>query len=433
VITDILIVLVLIVINGLLALCEMAIVSARPARLKAMAAAGQSGARIAIALAEDPGRFLSTVQIGITAVGVLSWAVSGATLGVRLADALQAAGVAPGLADTLGVGGVVLLITFVSLVMGELVPKQLALRHPESLAAAVAPAMRLLSTICAPLVWLLDRSGRLILWLLGQSGETSDKVTEEEVQHLLTEARDSGVIETDERELLSGVMRLADRSARGLLTPRREVAVVSRDIDPGALLARLAEIGRDRVPVQGSSPDEMLGVVQLADVVRTLAKGERLDLGELMRPVPAVLDSTDALDLFGVLRRCASRMVFVFDEYGGFEGIVTPGNILEAITGSLAADGAAPGEAIVTRADGSLLIPGGMPSDEFCDRLGLPRGVMGDYTTAAGVLLNQLHRMAHVGDQVTLGDWTVEVVDMDGRRIDKILASPIPGDATAKD
>ena len=205
---------------------ELAVVSSRPVRLKLLADQGSKGAATALRLAEDPGRFLSTVQIGITLVGVLSGAFSGATLGARLAGWLETRGLSEVMADAVGVGSVVVAITYLSLIVGELVPKQIALRAPEAVAAKVAPAMALLSRVALPLVWLLNASGKAVLALLGQKGESSQRMTEEEVRSVLAEAQSAGVIETAESEMISGVMRLADRTARGLMTPRREVEVI---------------------------------------------------------------------------------------------------------------------------------------------------------------------------------------------------------------
>ena len=237
-ILELCIILGLICLNGVLAMSELAIVSARPARLRPLEAKSR-GAAAALRLAEHPGRFLSTVQIGITLVGILSGALSGATLGARLTQTLLAQGVDPVWASNLGVGIVVVAITYVSLIVGELVPKQLALRNPEKLAITMAPAMLMLSRVAAPLVWLLERSGRVILWLLGQRGASANRVTEEEVHSLLAEAHDSGVLEPEEREMMAGVMRLSDRSASALMTPRRDVEMLSIDMTSVEAVAAL--------------------------------------------------------------------------------------------------------------------------------------------------------------------------------------------------
>ncbi|EKX58080.1 Hemolysin [Rhodobacter sp. AKP1] len=419
---EILVVLALIALNGVLAMSELAIVSARPARLKPMAEAGSRGAATALSLAEDPGRFLSTVQIGITLVGVLSGAFSGATLGARLAAFLAAEGIEPKLASTLGVGGVVVLLTYLSLIAGELVPKQLALRNAEGVAAKVAPMMRLLSIVAAPVVWFLDRSGKLVLALLGQGGASRSRVTDEEVRSLLTEAHEEGVIETEERAMLSAVMRLADRSARALMTPRRDVEMLDLETPAEDLAETLSRIGRARVPVRRRATDEVLGVLYLTDAFAALSEGRPLDLAALVRETPVVSDKADALNVVEILRASLSHVVLVYDEYGHFEGIISRGDILEAVAGSFRETVEEEPE-MVEREDGSLLVAGWMPVDEFCDRLGVPRGLAGDYETVAGLVLNQLRALPQLGDHVLVPGWRIEVVDIDNRRIDKVLVS----------
>ncbi len=419
--TEIAIVLGLILLNGGLAMSELAIVSARSARLKPLEAKSR-GAAAALRLAEDPGRFLSTVQIGITAVGVLSGAFSGATLGARLSGWLIGQGVDAELARTLGVGGVVLALTYLSLIVGELVPKQMALRNPEAVAIRVAPAMSLLSKLAAPVVWFLDVSGRAVLVLLGQSGKDGAKVTEEEVHMLLSEAHEGGVIEGEEREMMAGVMRLADRSARALMTPRHEVQMLELEAAPQEAVAAIRRIARPRMPVQSRETGEVVGIVTLADAFNAISRRESMDLRRILREVPAVSDMADALDVMEILRDSDHHMALVYDEYGHFEGIVTTGDILEAITGAVAS--ATEDEpALVERADGSMLVSGWMPADEFCDRLGLPRDLAGDYETVAGLVLHQFGRLPEVGEATVAEGWRFEVVDLDDRRIDKVLVS----------
>ena len=419
--TEILIVAALILLNGALAMSEMAIVSARPARLKPLEAKSR-GAAVALRLAEAPGRFLSSVQIGITAVGVLSGAFSGATLGARLAAQLALWGLDAELAQTLGVGGVVLLLTYLSLIIGELVPKQLALKNPEAVAIRVAPAMAALSTAAAPVVWFLDLSGRLVLMLLGRSGKDGARVTEEEVHSLLTEAQEGGVIETEEREMMAGVMRLADRSARALMTPRHEVEMLELEATPAETAAAIRRLGRPRMPVQSRETGEVVGIITLADAFVALSRKDSMDPKRLLRDVPVVSDMADALDVMEILRASEHHMALVYDEYGHFEGIVTSGDILEAITGTVAA-AATDEPALVERADGSLLVSGWMPADEFCDRLGLPRDLAGDYETVAGLVLHQFGHLPELGDTVEAEGHRFEVVDLDDRRIDKVLVT----------
>lgn len=421
--TEILIVVALILLNGVLAMSELAIVSARPARLKSLE--GKSiGAAAALRLAEDPGRFLSTVQIGITAVGVLSGAFSGATLGARLSAWLVGQGMSSDLAATLGVGGVVMVLTYLSLIIGELVPKQLALRNPEAVAIRMAPAMLLLSRIAAPVVWLLNWSGKLILRLLGASGDGGGKVTDEEVHTLLTEAHAEGLIEPEEREMLAGVMRLADRSARALMTPRHEVQMLDLHATPAETVAAMRRIGRPRMPVRNAETEEVVGIITLADAFDALSRRQSLDPQRLLREVPVVSDKADALDVMEILRGSAHHLALVYDEYGNFEGIITSGDILEAITGTVALQSDEE-PALVEREDGSLLVSGWMPADEFCDRLGIPRDLAGGYETVAGLILNLFGRLPALGEATAAEGFRFEIIDLDDRRIDKLLVSRI--------
>ncbi len=419
---EILIVAALIVLNGGLAMSELAIVSARPARLKPLAADGSRGAQIALRLAAEPGRFLSSVQIGITLVGVLSGAFSGATLGARLANWLLAQGVAADFANTLGVGGVVVLLTYMSLIVGELVPKQIALRDPESVAVRAAPIMAVLATIAAPLVWLLDLSGRAVLALLRVNPEDKSRVTEEEVRTILAEAHFEGVIEDEEQEMLTGVMRLADRSARALMTPRRDVMMVDLQSTPEEAMEVIRKAGRPRLPVRDRETEDVMGVLYITDVFAALAQDKPLDVGKLMREVPVLSDLADALDVIETLRASPNHMALVYNEYGSFEGIITTGDILEAITGDFLEKHEEPD--MVLREDGnSWLVSGSMKADSFCDTLKLPRETAGDYETVAGLVLHHLNRIPELGDHFITGGYRFEVIDLDDRRIDKVLVS----------
>ncbi|NUB44283.1 HlyC/CorC family transporter [Fertoebacter nigrum] len=420
--TEILIVAALILINGGLAMSELAVVSARPARLKPLADAGNRGAAKALRLGEDPGRFLSSVQIGITLVGVLSGAFSGATLGARFADYLALQGVPAEWAHTFGVGAVVVLLTYLSLIAGELVPKQIALKNPERVAARVAGVMVLISQVAAPLIWLLDWSGRIVLALLGVAREGKARVTEEEVRTLLAEAHVDGVIEAEERQMLSGVMRLADRSATALMTQRRDVEMLELEASHAETLTAMQKSGRSRLPVRSRVSGDVVGVVFLTDAFAALARGELLDVAKLMRDVPVVSDLADALQVVEILRASPHDMALVYDEYGAFEGIITTGDILEAITGTLT-ETSDDEPSMVEREDGSWLVAGWMPVDEFCEKLHLPRDIAGDYETVAGIVLHQMRQMPGLGDHFTHSGWRFEVIDLDDRRIDKVLVS----------
>ncbi|WP_293808015.1 hemolysin family protein [uncultured Bosea sp.] len=422
--TEILIVVALTIVNGLLSMSELAVVSSRSARLKVLSDQGNKGAATALRLAEDPGRFLSTVQIGITLVGVLSGAFSGATLGARLSEWLGTHGFSPSVSDTLGVGIVVVVITYLSLILGELVPKQIALRDPERVAARVAPAMSLLSKIGAPVVFLLDISGKAVLRLLGQKGEAEEKVTEEEVRTIIAEAETAGVLERDEREMIAGVMRLADRSARALMTPRREVEVIDLEDSAEEIRAQLRASRRSRLPVQDGEADAIVGVVVVKDLIEFLQAGDIQDLRALVQETPIVMDTADSLHVLREIRSSRVHMALVFDEYGHFEGIITPGDVLEAIIGAFQEE-EEDEPAIVTRADGSYLVAGWMQVDEFSHELGIPVPRDADFQTVAGFILAEMNHLPNVGESFDKGHWRFEVVDLDGRRIDKILVSRI--------
>jgi len=425
---EIAIVVVLICVNGLLAMSELAVVSSRPARLKAMIDRNVSGAGRALALGANPGRFLSTVQIGITLVGVLSGAFSGATLGERLSGALIESGMSPGLANPLGVGVVVAIITYASLIVGELVPKQIALRDPERIAVMVAPAMTILSKVSLPLVFLLDFSGRAVLRLLGQSGESEEKVTDEEIKMLVAEAEHHGTIESDERRMIAGVMRLGDRAVRAVMTPRTEIDWLNLEWDEATARKFLIETQHSRLPVGEGAVDNMVGVVKTRDLLAALLAGEPYDPRKYMRSAPIAHDQADALDVLTTLRESEVPVALVHDEYGHFEGIVTPADILEAITGVFRSDLDAEDEPpAVKREDGSWLLAGYMQADEMADQLGIDLPESRDYETVAGYILSHLHRLPATGECVDAQGYRFEVVDLDGRRIDKVIATRLPG------
>ena len=417
---ELLIVVVLTIVNGLLAMSELAVVSARPARLRAMADQGNRGAATAITLAEDPGKFLSSVQIGITLVGILSGAFSGATLGLRLSDWLREIGVASNIADVLGVGVVVVGITYISLILGELVPKQIALRDAEGVAARVAPAMKLVAIIGSPIVWVLDVSGKAVLALLGQAGQSEETVTEEEVKTIIAEATSAGVIESDEHSMISGVMRLADRSARGLMTPRLDVDVLDLADDSDEIRRTILSTSRSRLLVQDGDSDSIIGVVAIKDIIGVFANGLPLELRKFVQPVPVVMDHAEALDVVRAIRNSTVHMALVVDEYGHFEGIVTSADILEVITGVFQEE-TGDDPALVRREDGSWLVAGWMPVDEFGDKLkvAIPRDAK--YETVAGYVLSIINRLPAEGETFEHNGWKFEVVDLDGRRIDKIM------------
>ena len=419
------IVTILIVTNGLLSMSELAIVSSRPARLAALAERNVKGSRRALALASDPGKFLSTVQIGITLIGVLSGAFSGATLGQRLANLLVEAGWSQGTADAIGVGAVVTVITYASLIIGELVPKQIALRDPESVAVRVAPYMMMLAKISSPAVWLLDRSGKALLWLLGHRGEAGEKVSEDEIRTLVVEAENAGVLEPGEKEMIAGVMRLGDLPVGAVMTPRREVSMINLADSPQAVRSALAASNHSRFVVFDQAADAAVGIVSTKDILDGYLAGQEFDIAKLVRPAPVIPEFLDARDVVAILRDSAVHMGLVHDEYGGFQGVVTSADILESIVGGFHTEEGPPEAAAVKRDDGSYLISGWMPAVEFASLLRFELPPSRNYQTVAGFLLSHFGRIPDVGDHIEVEGWRFEVVDLDGRRIDKLLATKI--------
>jgi len=418
----------LIVVNGLLSMSELAVVSSRPARLALLAEKRVSGAQRALALASDPGKFLSTVQIGITLVGILSGAFSGATLGQRLTQKLIEIGVSPSVADVLGVGIVVTIITYATLIVGELVPKQVALRDPESIAVRVAPLMDLLAKISLPLVVVLDISGKLLLTLLGRRGEAEERISEEEIHHLVQQAESAGVLEPGEKEMIAGVMRLGDRPVGAVMTPRTEVDVIDLNDDPKAIREMLAQSPHSRLPVSDGDRDRPIGVLQAKDILAAYLRDQTPDFRALVREVPIIPASVDARDVIAILKAAPVHMGLVHDEYGVFEGVVTAADILESIVGAFSSEQGPPEPAYVRRVDGSYLISGWMPVDEFAELLSVPVTGNRGYHTVAGLVLQHFGALPQIGDWFELDSWRIEIVDIDGRRIDKVLATRIDSD-----
>jgi putative hemolysin len=418
---EIVIVLVLILINGLLAGSELAIVSSRRARLEAMAEQGSRGARVALRLVEDPGTFLSTVQIGITLVGIVAGAYSGATFADTLGDRLDGyAWIAPN-GDAIAIAIVVIVITYLSLVVGELVPKRIALTNPERAAAAVARPMLILSRVSAPAVWLLRHSSDFILGILGLSGERETEVTEEEVKLLIAEGTRTGVFEPEEREMIDGVLRLADRSVRAIMTPRADISWIAMDASSDEILRRLRDERYTQLLVCEDSIDHPVGVIDASDVISALVDNRDIGLRDIVRKAPVIPERTRILDLIEVFRREGEHFAVIVDEYGTTQGVVTSTDVLESIAGDLpdSAEDASP--MIVERDDGSWLVDGLLPIDRFEDLVGI-RGLRGGgFETVAGLVLDRLGRIPEAGTRMTLDGLTVEVIDMDGRRIDKLL------------
>jgi len=421
---DVLLILALILVNGVLAMSELAIVSSREARLKAMARAGSSGAQCALDLASDPGRFLSTVQSGITLISVVAGAFSGASLGEPMAERIQRFGLDPETAHTVGFGVVIVLTTFVTLVIGEIVPKQVALRSPEPIAVVMSRPMRWLSKGTAPFVWLLDKSSTLIFRALGLDKESKNQVTAEELHLVVAEAQTAGVLEEDERAMISGIVRLADRPVREVMTPRTEVDWIDVGLTSDQVRQALLDTPHNRLPVAQGSVENIVGVIQTRDVLASMLEGRPIDLNQLCRKAPVIPDLMDAMDALVVLRSADVPLALVHDEYGHLEGIVTPGSILAALAGTFAHDvehGEEP--PLLEREDGSWLVSGAASADLLSDRLGMRMPVDRDYSTVAGFALSVLKHLPETGESFKHDGWSFEIVDMDGRKIDKLIAS----------
>jgi putative hemolysin len=421
---DLVLILALIALNGVLSMSELAIVSSREARLRAMVKAGSSGAKRALDLAAEPGRFLSTVQMGITLVGILAGAYSGATMGEPVAQRLALLGLEPETASTVGFTAVIVVVTYASLVIGEIVPKQFALRSPEPIAAIMARPLDWLSKITAPFVWLLDKTSSLIFKMLGLDRESRNQVTAEELHLVVAEAQTAGVLEESERAIISGIVRLADRPVREVMTPRIEVDWIDVAATPDQIRSALREIPHSRIPVADGSVDNIIGVVQARDLLTRALDGQPLELNSLCRSAPVIPDLMDAMDALAVLRGADVPLALVHDEYGHFDGIVTPGSILAALAGAFSHDlDADEHPPLVERDDGTWLVSGAASADLLSDRLGVRLPEERDFSTVAGFALSVLKHLPDTGERFKYDGWSFEVVDMDGRKIDKLLAS----------
>jgi putative hemolysin len=424
---EITVILLLVVLNGAFAMSELAIVSARRGRLLAMERRGSAGASAALALAEDPQRFLPTVQVGITLVGIVAGVFGGARIAgpltAVLAEVPGLATIAPELSFIL----VVAAITYANLILGELVPKQVALRNPERVAVVVARPLAWLARVSGPVVWTLGKSSAFVLGLLGQRGTIEQSVTEEEVKAVVAEGAQAGALEHEERHMIERVLRLADKPVRALMTPRNDVAWFDRASPREEIVAALRASDVTRFVVCERRVDNVVGVVTAKDLLDQMLESGgagTLSIAKALRQPIVLPDNLSALDALDRLRQDQIGIAVVLDEYGSFEGVVTASDLLEAIVGELGELPELQGGAVVTRADGSLLLDGMMPSDELRAQLDLPTlPYPGTYHTVAGLMLALLQRVPREGDRIVWAGWRFEIVDMDGRRVDKVLAS----------
>ncbi len=416
---EISVVILLILLNAVFAVSEMSLVSANRTRLSALEQQGVPGAARARLLAEDPQRFLPTVQVGITLISILSGVFGGAHVAEQLAPVLERAGLASSMVGGVSLAIVVVVITYLTLVVGELVPKQLALREPERIAARVAPALSVLARAVGPFVWVLGRSSGVVVRLFGAHSGNSQSVTEEDLKALLAEGEETGVIETEERGMIERVLRLADKPVRAIMTPRTDLDWIDRTDPPGEIIKTVIEAPHSRLIVCDGAIDNPVGVVWTKDLLDMVLRGEPLSVAAVLRQPAVMPDTVTALDALERLRSDPLALALVMDEYGSFEGLVTAVDVLHAITGEPEeeGDGTVPLE-------GVFVLDGMMPVDEVKARLRLPDlPAAGSYHTLAGLVLALLRRVPRIGDRIVFGGWLFEVTAMDGRRVDRVRAS----------
>ncbi|MBE3557928.1 MAG: HlyC/CorC family transporter [Ktedonobacteraceae bacterium] len=425
---EIIIIFVLIIANGLFAAAELAIVSARHGRLQQEIDEGKrkKSAQQALELARNPNNFLATVQVGITLIGTLASAFGGASLSATLARWFRTLPLLAPYADTLALGSVVILITYFSLILGELVPKRLALQAAENVAIRLAPLMTLLAKILRPTVVLLAGSTNLVLRLLGRYNAAEQPVTEEDIVYLTQQAIASGTVEKEEKEFISRVFRFTDRPVSHVMVPRTEIVAVETGTPLPQVLETFLESGYTRIPLYQGSLDNVVGVLYAKDLLRPRSTGEPVDLTNLARPAYFVSEYQHIDDLLTTFRRKGMHLAIVIDEYSQVIGLVTLEDLLEELVGEIRDEYDEPeSNAFVQRRDGSWLVDGMVDYREAEEKIGLhlPEEEVQrhDYKTLAGLLLAHLGRIPIVGDVVSIDGFDFEVVDMDGRRIDRVL------------
>jgi putative hemolysin len=427
---NIAIIVVLIVLNGLLVMAELAVVASRKARLKRRADEGSRGARVALGLAEDPGRFLSTVQIGITAIGTLLGAFGGATLAEPLAAWLATTGWEPLVtyAHEAAIALIVLIITYASLILGELVPKRLALARSEALAVVVARPLKALSRVAAPLVAVLNASTELVLALVPGARGNEPGVTDEEIRMLMREGAAAGHFEEAERAIVDMTLRLGDRRVDALMTPRTQIEWLDLEDPVEENVRRILDSHYSRFPVKRGTSRNVAGFVQVKDILADTLTGKgAVAIEAAIRPALYIPDTTPALKALATFRESGAPLALIVDEYGDIEGLITLTDLMEAIVGDIREPEDGAGDSVVRRDDGSWLIDGTLDADEMWEAIGLPRPLDADeaeYNTVGGLMMHHLKRIPSAGDHFDLAGFRFEVVDMDGRRVDKILVVP---------
>ncbi len=417
----------LILLNGFFAMAEIALVSARTARLKAQAEANNRGAAAALELKSDPSRMLATVQIGITVIAVLSGTFGQATLGAKLQAVLeQHPGVTARYAHAISMAIVVLAISYLSLIIGELAPKRIALSHAEGIAAALSRTMRAFSRIGAPFEWFLSASTDLILRLLGLHNETASPVTDEEISFLLREGTATGHIPRAETEIVEMALRLGDRRASGVMTPRTQIEWLDLNDPEEETRRRIRESPYSRFPVVKGGSQQVVGIVEAKTLLARCLGGQPLDVSSATRQPLYLPNTVSVLRVLDTFKSSGEPMALIVDEYGDLEGLVTPSDILEALVGDIPGESDAD-QRVVKRDDGTWLIDGMVGLDELKQVLGLSHltGEDADFHTLGGYLMARLNRVPMIADRVTAQGYQFEIVDMDGRRVDRVLVAPV--------
>jgi len=414
----------LLMFNGFLAMSEIAIVSSRRSRLEQLADAGRVNARTALALAENPSRYLAAIQMGMTLIGILAGVLSGATIADRLGDWFGLYPSTAPYAKPAAVGIVVVAVTYLSLIIGELVPKQIALKNPETIAIHIARPLAIIVRSAAPIVWLLDVSTKFILRVVGLRPGFERQVTDEDIQSLVREAERSGVLGKIERELVEGVLDLEERAVRTIMTPRPDVAWVNLDESKDAIVNKIRACPYAQLLVSHGSIDDVAGVVRKQDLLEQILAGAAFDVESLLLPPLVIPEGVSILRTLDLFRKTPVNTAVVVDEYGTIQGIVTRTDLLVAIAGDLP-DVEVHSDPKVTRnSNGSLLIDASMPIREMSDLNCFRKPPVGDFVTLAGFMLAQLGHVPETGEEFACDGWRFRVVEMDRRRIDKVLVEP---------
>jgi putative hemolysin len=424
--TEIIVIVLLILLNGILAMSEIAIISVRKARLQQLVNEGNASARAALDLAKSPGDFLSTIQVGITLVGVLAGAFGGATIAEKFIPYVSAIPALAPYSEVIAIALVVIVITYLTIIIGELAPKRIALNYAERISLLVASPMRLLSKLAMPIVRLLSLSTEAVLWTLKIKPSTEPTVTEEEIRVMISEGAAAGVFEEAESDMVESVFRLGERRVSAMMVPRTDVTALFTDDSVEEVRHKILESGHSSFPVCEGSLDKVLGVVYAKDLLNRYMAGQPWDMKAAMKEPMFIPESMPALRALELFKKSRKHMALIIDEYGGVQGLITIHDIMESVVGEIPDIG---GPSIVERENGTWLIDGMLPIDEFkntFDIPSLPDEDTGAYQTLGGFVMTYLHRIPAVGNRFTVDGYTYEVIDMDGLRVDKVLLIPLP-------